>query len=249
VRYRLSVQWDMKRIFAALLCISLAGPALAGWDEGVAAYTRGDFEAAFREWRPLANQGNVNAQNFLGILYRDGQGVPQNYAEAVKWFRKGAEKNHAGAQFNLGGMYFNGWGVPQDYTMVVKWYSRAALQAYPKAQNHLCLMYRDGRGVPRDYAEAVRLFRNAADQGHAGAQFNFGNMCLNGWGVPQDFVRAHMWFNLAAARNLLSETEKRDIAVKARDQVAMKMTPVQIALAQKLAREWQVEFEKKKSGG
>jgi uncharacterized protein len=56
--------------------------------------------------------------------------------------------------------------------------------------------------------------------------------------VPQDYVQAHKWFNLAAARIPASETESRAIAIKSRDSVASKMTPAQIAEAQKLASEW-----------
>ncbi len=82
-----------------------------------------------------------------------------------------------------------------------------------------------------DYATAMRIFRQLADQGNAFAQFNLGVMYGNGWGVTQDYVQAHMWYNLAAARG------QKD-AGKWRDNLAEKMTPAQIAEAQKLAREW-----------
>ncbi len=81
----------------AALCagftLGLTAPAWAGWDEAVAAYRRGDYATALREWRPLAKQGNAKAQNNLGVMYYNGQGVPQDYAEAVKWWRKAAEGN------------------------------------------------------------------------------------------------------------------------------------------------------------
>ncbi len=104
----------------AALCagftLGLTAPAWAGWDEGVAAYNRGDYATALREWRPLAKQGDAGAQIFLGFMYRKGRGVPQDYAEAVKWYRKAAEQGHARAQSNLGFMYEHGLGVTQDYT-------------------------------------------------------------------------------------------------------------------------------------
>ncbi|MFN0043682.1 MAG: tetratricopeptide repeat protein [Alphaproteobacteria bacterium] len=99
-------------------------------------------------------------------------------------------------------------------------------------------MYDNGQGVKQDYAEAVTWFRLAADQGFAGAQLNLGLMYSNGRGVAQDHVQAHKWFNLAAARFPASETEFRDKVVKGRDLAAAKMTPAQIAEAQKLAHEW-----------
>ncbi len=149
-----------------------------------------------------------------------------------------AVQGKAFAQYNLGIMYQNGKGVPQDYAEAIKWYHKVAEQGFAPAQHNLGFMYQNGQGVPQDYAEAVKWYRRAADQGHAPAQVNLGGMYADGQGVPQDYVQAHMWFNLAAARTPTSDTENRDISVKNRDIVAAKMTPTQIAEAQKLAREW-----------
>ena len=83
----------------------------------------------------------------------------------------------------------------------------------------------------RDYATALRLIRPLAEQGDANAQYNLGVFYDNGLGVPQDKVRAYMWFNLSAAQG-------REGAAAFRDLIARRMTPAQIAEAQKLAREW-----------
>ncbi len=65
----------MKRILATVfLCLLLATPACAGYDEGMEAHKRGDFAAALREWRPLAEQGNADAQYNLGFMYENAQG-------------------------------------------------------------------------------------------------------------------------------------------------------------------------------
>ncbi len=82
----------------------------------------------------------------------------------------------------------------------------------------------------------MRWYRKAAKQGYAEAQYILGRMYGEGLGVPQDYAHAHMWWNLAASR--YPPGEDRDKAVKNRDIVAEKMTPAQIAEAQKLAREW-----------
>ncbi len=83
----------------AALCVGftlgLTAPAWAGFDEGIAAYDRGDYASAIREWRPLAEQGVAKAQFKLGLMYDNGRGVPQDYAEAVKWYRKAAEQGYA----------------------------------------------------------------------------------------------------------------------------------------------------------
>src|SRR6266852_2147310 len=101
---------------ALVLSLSLAVPVAAGpFEDGVAAYKRGDYATALRLWRPLAEQGAADAQFVLAAMYDKGQGVRQDYTEAVKWYRKAAEQGDDTAQFNLGGMYEKGHGVRQDY--------------------------------------------------------------------------------------------------------------------------------------
>jgi TPR repeat protein len=127
-------------------------------------------------------------------------------------------------------MYVHGQGVPQDYAEAVKWYRKAADEDFAVAQGNLGTMYALGHGVPQDYAEAATWYRKAADEGFVMGQFSLGTMYAEGHGVPQDCVLAYMWFNLAALQGTFKD------AVKARDNVASKMTAPQIAEAQKLAR-------------
>ena len=137
---------------------ALAGP----FEDGFTAYERGDYAAAFKLWKPLADQGNALAQFNLGVMYDEGQGVPQDDAEAVKWYRKAADQGNALAQFNLGVMYGTGQGVPQDYAEAVKWYRKAADQGLAQAQFNLGLMYSKGQGVPQDYVEAHKWYNLSA---------------------------------------------------------------------------------------
>ncbi len=118
---------------AVALCQLPATPAWAGVDEGIAAYERGDYAAALRELRPLAEQGDVTAQYNLGFMYGNGQGVLQDYAEALKWYRKATEQGHARAQYNLGFMYENGQGVPQDYVRAHLWFNLATANGLQRA--------------------------------------------------------------------------------------------------------------------
>ncbi len=92
----------------------LTAPARAGWDEGVAAYDRGDYATALREWRPLAKQGNVKAQYILGVMYEKGQGVPQDYAEAVEWYRNAATSVNTRAQASLKVIHLERTSSPTD---------------------------------------------------------------------------------------------------------------------------------------
>ena len=84
-----------------------------------------------------AEKGEVWAQYNLGILYENGEGVPENDATAVKWYRKAAEQGIANAQYNLDVMYHSGRGVPEDDATAVKWYTKAAEQGDANAQSNL----------------------------------------------------------------------------------------------------------------
>ena len=128
-------------------------------------------------------------------------------------------------------MYAVGQRVLQDDAEAVKWYRLAADQGNAPAQSDLGFMYANGRGVPQDGTEAVKWYRLAANQGNALAQYNLGFMYANGRGVPQDYLLAHMWFDLAAARG-------NEQAIKSRDTIAARMTPAQLAEAQKQVRGW-----------
>ena len=188
------------------------------------------FRAFFKIQKPLAKLGDVVAQADVGLMYELGQGVPQDYAEAVKWYRLAAEQGDVGAQFKLGFIYGNDKGVPQNYAEAVKWYRLAAVQGDAIAQSNLGIMYVEGRGVPQDYAEAVKWYRLAADQGIAQAQSNLGYMYDYGQGVLQDNAMAHMWYNIGAANG-------NEFGGTNRGLIAKKMTPAAIEKAQSMARE------------
>ena len=154
-------------LYIPLLVGLLLVPAL-GWADfqaGLDAVNRGDYDTALAEFRPVAEQGDAKAQFHLGLMYANGEGVPQDYQEAVKWYRRAAEQGDARAQSNLGLMYDKGQGVPQAYQEAVKWYRRAAEQGRPSAQYNLASMYYSGQGVPQDYVLAHMWANLAASQG------------------------------------------------------------------------------------
>ena len=92
----------MKRLVLTIsILIGLAAPAWAGFAEGLAAYNRGDYETALREWRPLAEQGDARAQLFLGLMYDKGRGVPQDYVQAHMWFNLAASRLPPGAEHDV----------------------------------------------------------------------------------------------------------------------------------------------------
>ena len=134
----------ISRVF--FICTFAPGTVLAGLNEGLTAYNNQHFAIALREWKPLAQRGDSIAQHNLGMLYAKGQGVPQDYKEAIKWYRLAASNGNASAQFNLALMYAKGKHIAKDYKEVVKWSRLAADQSHAAAQGLLGIMYEYGQG-------------------------------------------------------------------------------------------------------
>ncbi|MBI1790647.1 MAG: sel1 repeat family protein [Acidobacteria bacterium] len=213
------------------LLILLASIAAADFDAGRMAYDRGDYAAALREWRPLAETSEPRAQWGMGLIYVLGKGVPQDHAEALKWFRLSAEQGYAPAAYELGVMYAHAEGVPQDYAQAMKWYRIAAKQGLSGAQNNIGVMYYNGQGVSRDFREAAKWYRRAAGRGYAHAQRNLGKMYAAGEGVSRDPVQAYTWLTLSMARGEKSAAAERQA-------LAGGMTPANIAKAEQRAAAW-----------
>lgn len=147
-----------------------------------------------------ADQGNADAQVMLGSIYKDGKGVPKNYAEALRWFHKSAAQGNAHAQFGIGIMYNDGRGVETNFEEAVKWYTMAAAQDHTNAKFLLGIMYYMGQGVEQSDQIAVEWFMKAASQGNDGAQFSMGLMYERGKGVTQSYATAVKWFRKAVAQ-------------------------------------------------
>jgi TPR repeat protein len=147
---------------AAFLAIhsANAGP----FEEAVAAYESGDYQTAFQKFMPAAESGNADAQVNVGAMYANGEGVAQNFDEALKWYRLAAEQGNAAAQNRLGSMYDDGVGVAQNYEEAAKWYRRSAEQGNIGAQINLGVMYAKGVGVPKDYVLAYMWLSIAASR-------------------------------------------------------------------------------------
>lgn len=193
--------------------------------------------ADVEEVRGLAEQGNAEGQTKLGAMYLSGSGIPQNDAEAVKWFRKAAEQGEARAQVVLGLMYAEGSRVPKNNAEAVKWLRLAADQGLAVAQSTLGSKYFFGEGVPQDDAEAAKWNRLAAEQGDAEGQAGLGVMYALGRGVPQrDYAEAYFWLNLAASQE--GNRNEEDKIKDARDMVAAHLTPEARSAVQARTRTW-----------
>jgi TPR repeat protein len=167
----------------------------------------------------LANQGNARAEVDLGMMLSEGySGIPEDYATAIKLYRKAAEQADAVGALKLAAMYKDGRGVPKDYAEAVAWYSKANDQGDPFTQSLarmlLAQIYEQGGyGVPQDYVQAYKWFDIvAAHKSSLGISDN---------GCPPD-----------------PSSGPACVAALDRDALAEKMTQPQINEAQRLARDW-----------
>ena len=115
----------LKKMMMALLVLGLSFSQMA----------QADNVPHFQETLKAAEQGDTEAQFNLGVMYAKGIGVPQDYAQAVQWYRKAAEQGEIEAQFALGVMYEKGIGVPQNMAIAKKWFSRACNSGFKAVCN------------------------------------------------------------------------------------------------------------------
>lgn len=186
------------RILFTMLAALAASPAHAGWEDAVAAYNKGDYATAAKEFRPFAEQGQATAQYILGWIFQNGDGVKQDLAESAKWYQKSAEKGNADAQYALGSLYAAGAGVKRDDAEAVKWFKKAADQGKAGAQYILGYMTTAGEGTTKNEAEGLAWYRKAADQGLPDAQYALGLGLAYGKGTNKDEAEANQWFRKAA---------------------------------------------------
>ena len=122
-----------KRILILAFVVILANFGIAhsgAFEDGVAAHGRGDYSESLRIWKPLAEQGHIMAQYNLGAMYAIGKGIPQDNAEAERWYRKAADQGLADAQWVLGIKYEN----LKNPSAAVDWYYKAGMSFLENGQ-------------------------------------------------------------------------------------------------------------------
>ena len=144
----------------------------------------------FDELKPLAEQGDAEAQFKLAQCYDEGRTVEKDFTKVVEWYTKAAEQGNVGAQNNLGRCYEKGKGVEKDPKKAIEWYTKAAEQGALGAQYNLGACYYRGDGVEKDYRKALEWYRKAAEQGDSLALNDIGIIYENGCGIEKDINKA-----------------------------------------------------------
>jgi TPR repeat protein len=128
----------MRKILILLSSLAVLGFSGHAWaDQGYDAYMQKDYAKALKYWRPQAERGDAYSQFSIGVLYSNGEGVPQDNAKAIYWYRKAAENGEIEAQLVLGDIYRDGSGVKQDKKEAAKWYRAAAKLGHAGAKYQL----------------------------------------------------------------------------------------------------------------
>lgn len=178
------------------------------------AYNQGDYKKARELWHSQAENGNAEAQAWLGSLYANGDGVDVDDTTALSWYVKAAEQGYPMAQANVGAMYFMGQGAEKDTDKAVKWLSAAADNDDANGLFNLAVLYTKGEGLDEDPERAAELYRKAAQQGHYPSQSRLGYMYAHGQGVTKDRVQAYLWLTLAAQHGIGTALNELESVVK-----------------------------------
>jgi TPR repeat protein len=180
--------------------------------QGLRAWKRGDHAMALIALRPIAEDGDPQAQNAVGEILLAAQseagqlgmlqpgGVRRNN-EATTWFRKAAFQGYARAQVNLGFMIERDNGA-FGLKEAASWYYRAARQEYAAGQHHFARLCASGRGMSRDIPQAVYWYTKAIHQNFAASQVAFGLMRRDGIGIFRNSAEAVRLFRLAAEQGM-----------------------------------------------
>ncbi len=161
----------MKQVLIALL-VALGPFTAAAADSRPRSSEVEDIQAFLAPLQDKAESGDADAQYRIGVMYRDGKGVPRYISEALIWFRRAAEQNEARAQAALGDIYRDGQGVEQDDKEAADWYAKAAAQGEPHGQSELGYIYGTGSGRPKDLVLSYMWSSLAAAQGDEPAATN-----------------------------------------------------------------------------
>lgn len=188
-------------LFCLLFVLSSSVYA-ATYEEGKQAYLSQDYERALEILKPLAENGNSQAQITLGLMYDYGHGVKKSPDESLKWYLMAAEQGVPLVQHDIGVKYFQGQGVEQNYVEAAKWWEMSSSAGIADSQFNLGLMYYRGIGIPKDYVKAGKLFDAAAKQGHGNAQYSLAVMYAFGQSREKNYSTALKWFNKSAAQNV-----------------------------------------------
>jgi TPR repeat protein len=188
----------IQRILFGLMLL-VAYPAIADVAPRTETLPGAARESLQQQLYRAANEANDPDVMYLtGLMFDRGEGVPQDYREAFRWYVLAAAAGQPGAMNSLGLMYALGHGVSQDHSEALKWWTKAADSGSIAALNNIATTYYTGLGVQQSYPEAAKWFQLASGKGDANAMNTLGVMYAQGLGVARDRPNAIKLFGQSA---------------------------------------------------
>ena len=196
-------------LLSASLCSSLAlanTEAHQDYLKGTAYLNQDNYKDAITWLTSAANNGSIEAQNKIGVMYAKGIGTDVNTHLAIQYFTKAAKNESSMAYYNLGKVYES----QNKFTTATNWYNKAIEMNNSNAMNNLADLYLQGKGLVQNTNQAELLYVQAAELGNATSMRNLGFLYFKGIEVKQDMEKAYFWFNLAAAKAYSEADTYRD---------------------------------------
>lgn len=187
-------------LLSASLCSSLAfanTEAHNDYLKGTAYLNQHNYKEAITWLTSAANNGSIEAQNKIGVIYAKGIGTESSASLAIQYFTKAAKNESSMAYYNLGKVYES----QEKFPIAIDWYNKAIAMDNSNAMNNLADLYLQGNGLVQNIHQAELLYIQAAELGNATAMRNLGFLYFKGVNVKQDMEKSYFWFNLAAAKS------------------------------------------------
>jgi len=181
-------------VLVFIIALALPSPTLAGMTEAKAAFNARDYKTAFREYLPLAEAGNAEAQFWIGDMYRFGLGRPQDYNTAIQWFKRSANNGYVRVMISLGYMAGKGQGMKSSKESENGCNTIAAKYGISSGQWNLYISLRKNHST---ISKAREWLKRAVKQGHTAA------MARHGYVLVSNFFRSdkteglmYMWLGI-----------------------------------------------------
>ena len=188
-----------KKILFLTTALWMATPAVSGLPEALMSLNYKQYQTAMTEFQVLASQGNVASLYYLGRIYQNGWGVPQNIPQAITYFQAADKAYYLPAASPLGQILLYGaQDVPANPHQAIPLLKKAALAGDAEAAFELGNAALSGLGETTDYNHAFGFYSIAALKGNPKAQYQVGQMYLVGRGIPQNYNKAKQWLSRSA---------------------------------------------------
>jgi len=157
---------------------------------------------ALNWYKKAAEQGSVDAETDMALLYANGKGVARDPAQAAAWFRRAAEGGDASAQYNLALMYERGEGVGRDYKEAIRWFSAAGDHNLipPLLALGETYLQPPSPEITTDVNKAIEYYQRAANLGSAVAEVTLGTIYSKGLTGKVDYSQAFGWYQKSASK-------------------------------------------------